>query len=126
MMKQNFLNFLKDKTEKEAEKGKNVQFKKERFFGRRLSQTTKEDNIRNESKTKLTRNRKNSIVDVEAEAKRRWKLAKNMVLAFKLGGVDKVGKPILNSTCYSRLPERKLPARYTYKVSVLPQQEGQL
>ena len=79
-MKYNFFNCLQGKPQKEGEENKSVQCEKEIFSGRRIKQARK----------------KNSIE--ELEAKRRWKLAKNMVLAFKFGeDDDDVRQPIINN-----------------------------
>ena len=70
---------------KEAERCKNVRFKKEPMFDRR-----KEGGNANEKKAKETDPGQDS--NIEGDAKRRWKLAKNMLLAFKLEGEDNVGE----------------------------------
>ena len=89
MMKHKLLTFFQGQ-KKEAERCKNVRFKKEPIFERKNHIGRKEGGIANEKRAKEAD--PGQDFNMEGDAKRRWKLAKNMLLAFKLEGEDNVGE----------------------------------
>ena len=82
-MKKNFLQLFKKEPKREI-----VRFQKKNIFERGLNKIRNGAHSRYGNKGKPIGAGKNIIE--EAEAKRRWKLAKNMILAFKIGRDEEV------------------------------------